>query len=185
MQVQVNSNHIPGSVELHEWVGTTVEDRLERFDDFLTRVEVHVSDENAQKAGADDKRCQIEARPKGHQAVSVTHKAESLQLAVDGAADKMQHALEHLMGKLDTRVLSRMRCSKRNSWKSRTSSTSDPVAPAAGRGVSTRFILFLSPCCRACVLAAGPVYPVARCRSSSCGTVDPTTAQRAGARRLA
>ena len=106
MHVQVNSNHIPGSVELHECVGTTVEDRLERFDDFLTRIEVHISDENAQKAGADDKRCQIEARPKGHQAVSVTHKAESMQLAVDGAAEKMHHALEHLMGKLDSRVLS-------------------------------------------------------------------------------
>lgn len=106
MHVQVNSNHSPGSVELHEWVGTTVEDRLERFDDFLTRIEVHISDENAQKAGADDKRCQIEARPKGHQAVSVTHKAESMQLAVDGAAEKMHHALEHLMGKLDSRVLS-------------------------------------------------------------------------------
>ena len=59
MHVQVNSHHIPGSVELHEWVGSTVEERLERFDDFLTRIEVHVSDENAQKAGADDKRCQI------------------------------------------------------------------------------------------------------------------------------
>ena len=106
MHVQVNSHHIPGSVELHEWVGSTVEERLERFDDFLTRIEVHVSDENAEKAGADDKRCQIEARPKGHQAVSVTHKAESLQLAVDGAAEKMRHALEHLVGKLDTRVLS-------------------------------------------------------------------------------
>ena len=106
MHVQVNSHHIPGSVELHEWVGSTVEERLERFDDFLTRIEVHVSDENAQKAGADDKRCQIEARPKGHQALSVTHKAESLQLAVDGAAEKMRHALEHRMGKLDTKVMS-------------------------------------------------------------------------------
>ncbi|MCQ4314327.1 HPF/RaiA family ribosome-associated protein [Pseudomonas stutzeri] len=106
MHVQVNSQHVHGSVEMHEWVGSTVEERLERFDDFLTRIEVHVSDENAQKAGADDKRCQIEARPKGHQAVSVTHKAESLQLAVDGAAEKMRHALEHLMGKLDAKVLS-------------------------------------------------------------------------------
>lgn len=106
MHVQVNSHHIPGSVELHEWVGSTVEERLERFDEFLTRIEVHVSDENAQKAGADDKRCQIEARPKGHQAVSVTHKADSLQLAVEGAAEKMRHALDHLMGKLDNNVLS-------------------------------------------------------------------------------
>jgi ribosomal subunit interface protein len=106
MHVQVNSQHFPGSGELHEWIGSTIEERLERFDDFLTRVEVHVSDENAQKAGADDKRCQIEARPKGHQALSVTHKAESLQLAIDGAAEKMRHALETLVGKLETKVLS-------------------------------------------------------------------------------
>ena len=36
----------------------------------------------------------------------MTHKAESLQLAVEGAAEKMRHALEHLIGKLDTKVLS-------------------------------------------------------------------------------
>src|SRR5690606_11457954 len=98
--------HIEGSAELQEWVGSAVVERLERFEDFLARVEIHVSDENAQKAGADDKRCQIEVSPKGHQALSVTHKAESLQLAVDGAAEKMRHAIEHLMGRLDARVLS-------------------------------------------------------------------------------
>lgn len=105
MQIQVRSNHIEGSVELQEWVSAAVEDRLGRFDDLLTRVEVHVGDENAQKAGAADKRCQIEARPKGHQPLSVTHKAESLELAVDGAAEKMHNALDHLMGKLDTKVV--------------------------------------------------------------------------------
>lgn len=105
MQIQVRSNHIEGSVELQEWVSAAVEERLGRFDDLLTRVEVHVGDENAQKAGAADKRCQIEARPKGHQPLSVTHKAESLELAVDGAAEKMNNALDHLMGKLDTKVV--------------------------------------------------------------------------------
>ncbi|WP_225775134.1 HPF/RaiA family ribosome-associated protein [Pseudomonas sp. Marseille-Q5115] len=106
MQVQVNSNQVTAGVGLHDWVGSTVEDALERFDDFLTRVEIHVSDENADKAGAQDKRCQIEARPKGHSPISVTHKAEALDLAVQGAADKMCHALEHLMGRLDEPVLS-------------------------------------------------------------------------------
>src|SRR5690606_25903535 len=77
-----------------------------RFEDFLMTVEIHVGDENAQKGGAADKRCQIEARPKGHQPLSVTHKAESLQLAVDGATEKMHNALEHLMGKLDAKVVS-------------------------------------------------------------------------------
>jgi len=106
MQVQVNSNQVTAGVGLHDWVGSAVEDALERFDDLLTRVEVHVSDENAEKSGAQDKRCQIEARPKGHTPVSVTHKAESLDQAVQGAAEKMSHALEHLMGRLDEPVVS-------------------------------------------------------------------------------
>ncbi|MEH6389215.1 MULTISPECIES: HPF/RaiA family ribosome-associated protein [Pseudomonas] len=103
MQVQVNSNHIEGSAQLQEWVGSTVVEQLERFEELLTRVEIHVSDENAQKGGAQDKRCQIEFRPKGHQSMSVSHKAESLHLAVEGAAAKARHALEHLTGKLDAR----------------------------------------------------------------------------------
>ncbi|QJD58376.1 HPF/RaiA family ribosome-associated protein [Pseudomonas sp. gcc21] len=106
MQVQVNSNHIEGSAQLQEWVGSTVVEQLERFEELLTRVEIHVSDENAQKGGAQDKRCQIEFRPKGHHSMSVSHKAESLHLAVEGAAAKARHALEHLTGKLDARPVS-------------------------------------------------------------------------------
>lgn len=106
MQIQVRSNHIEGSAGLHEWIGAAVQDRLDRFEDFLMTVEIHVGDENAQKGGAADKRCQIEARPKGHQPLSVTHKAKSLELAVDGAAEKMHNALGHLMGKLDAKVVS-------------------------------------------------------------------------------
>ncbi|KAB0548028.1 HPF/RaiA family ribosome-associated protein [Pseudomonas argentinensis] len=103
MQVHVNSNHIEGSARLQEWVSASVADRLERYEEFLSRVEVHVSDENGGKGGADDKRCQIEARPKGHQPLSVTHKAESLEQAIEGAAEKMRHALEHLVGKLESK----------------------------------------------------------------------------------
>ncbi len=103
MQVHVNSNHIEGSARLQEWVSGSVADRLERYEEFLSRVEVHISDENGGKNGADDKRCQIEARPKGHQPLSVTHKAESLEQAIEGAAEKMRHALEHLVGKLESK----------------------------------------------------------------------------------
>ncbi|MFW9270458.1 HPF/RaiA family ribosome-associated protein [Pseudomonas sp. D2-30] len=104
MQVQVNSNHIEGSARLQEWVGSTVVDALQRFEDQLARVEIHVSDENAQKGGAADKRCQIEARVQGHSSLSVSHKAESLELAVEGAAEKMLHALDHQIGKLNPAV---------------------------------------------------------------------------------
>ncbi|MGE4407801.1 HPF/RaiA family ribosome-associated protein [Pseudomonas sp.] len=101
MQIQVHSdNHIEGSARLVDWVSASVASKLERFDDELTRVVVHLNDENGEKAGAHDKRCQIEARPKGLQPISVTHKAESLELALDGAVDKLENALNHQFGKL-------------------------------------------------------------------------------------
>jgi len=101
MQIQVHSdNHIEGSARLAEWVSASVADKLDRFDDEVTRVVVHLNDENGVKAGAQDKRCQIEARPKGLQPISVTHKAESLEMAVDGAIGKLNNALQHQFGKL-------------------------------------------------------------------------------------
>lgn len=105
MHIEVNSPHIPGNVELHERVASVVEAHLRRFADALTRIEIHLNDENSHKSGADDQRCQIEVRRKGHQPLSVTHKAESLELAVDGAAEKMHSALDSMMGRLDAKVV--------------------------------------------------------------------------------
>jgi len=101
MQIQVNTdNHIQSSIRLEEWVRTTIESTLDRYDEDLTRIEVHLSDENGDKPGPHDLRCQIEARPKGQPPVSVSHKASSLEQAIEGAATKLNHALEHKFGKL-------------------------------------------------------------------------------------
>ncbi len=101
MQIQVHSdNHIEGSARLADWVSASVASKLERYDDELTRIVVHLNDENGAKAGAQDKRCQIEARPKGLQPISVSHKADALEQAIEGALEKLQHALDHQFGKL-------------------------------------------------------------------------------------
>ncbi|ROL64176.1 ribosomal subunit interface protein [Pseudomonas chlororaphis] len=101
MQIQVHSdNHIQSSIRLEEWVRITIESTLERYEEDLTRVVVHLRDENGGKSGPDDMRCQLEARPKGHQPVSVTHKADTLEQAIDGATVKLESALEHMFGKL-------------------------------------------------------------------------------------
>lgn len=101
MQVLVNSNHsITVTAELEDQIRATVESELTRFDDRLTRVEVHLNDENSTKSGPQDKRCQMEARAKGHDPISVSHKAESLELAINGAATKLGHALAHALDKL-------------------------------------------------------------------------------------
>jgi len=58
MQIQVNSdNHIQSSKRLEEWVRTTIESTLERYEEDLTRVEVHLSDENGDKPDTHDLRC--------------------------------------------------------------------------------------------------------------------------------
>src|SRR5690606_25921977 len=104
MQVQVNNANIEGSVGLQDWVSATVRERLRRFDVLLTRIDVHLSDENGVKAGAKDKRCQMEARPRGLAPISVTHKAPTLTLAVDGAINKMRTALSRATGRLDAHI---------------------------------------------------------------------------------
>lgn len=101
MQVQVNTdNNIQGE-DLATRVGTMVRHALERFGERVTRVEVHLSDENGQKAGDDDKRCLLEARVAGMQPVAVSHQAQTLQQAIDGALDKLKRALESAIGKHD------------------------------------------------------------------------------------
>ncbi|MBU3057741.1 HPF/RaiA family ribosome-associated protein [Pseudomonas indica] len=100
MQVLVNSdNHIDGSAEFADRVQAHLANKLKRFDDHLTRIEVHFNDENSQKGGATDKRCQIEAHIKGRDTVSVTHHAESLNLALDGATEKLGSALARVVDK--------------------------------------------------------------------------------------
>lgn len=102
MQILLNSgNRVGISEALEAHVRANLESELERFGDRLTRIEVHLNDENSGKSGPRDKRCQMEARIKTHDPVSVTHMADSFQLASDGAASKLGHALEHVLGKLD------------------------------------------------------------------------------------
>jgi hypothetical protein len=103
MDVLVNTdNSVEGDAALATEVESTVRHTLDRFSDRLTRLEVHLSDENGDKHGADDKRCLIEARIAGHQPAAVSHNAPDLHRAVVGAADKMKHALDKVFGKLST-----------------------------------------------------------------------------------
>jgi ribosome-associated translation inhibitor RaiA len=73
---------------------------LSRFRERLTRVELHLSDENAHKGGQDDKRCMMEARIKGQQPIVVTNQAASMNEAVSGALDKLKRSVESALERL-------------------------------------------------------------------------------------
>ena len=103
MHIQVNTdNNITGSEELTSRYTSVVEKGLMRFSDRITRVEAHLSDTNSHKQGGADKRCVLEARLNGLDPIAVSHQAESLDLAVNAATDKMKRALDTTLGKLRT-----------------------------------------------------------------------------------
>jgi ribosome-associated translation inhibitor RaiA len=101
MKVQVNcDNQIAMKEPLSTFIEGEVERALERFKDRLTRVEVHVSDENSvTKGGVADKRCVIETRPTGLNPMTTSDSAATVEAAVTGASNKMKRLLESTFGK--------------------------------------------------------------------------------------
>ena len=95
MQIQVNTDdNVAGHEALVHRVETEVNHTLGRFSDHITRVEVHLSDEDSDKSGSNDKRCLMEARLTARQPVAVSHQAGSLDEAFSGAAEKLKRSLE-------------------------------------------------------------------------------------------
>jgi len=106
MKIQINTDkNITGTQALSDTLEGIITKSLSRFSDRLSRVEVHLSDENsAEKTSqAPDKRCMLEARIEGQQPTSVTHTGSGIEEATTGAAQKMQRALDSHFGKLAKR----------------------------------------------------------------------------------
>jgi ribosome-associated translation inhibitor RaiA len=104
MQIQFNTDDgVQGTEGLRAKVEAEVRASLDRFAEDLTRIEIHLTDENQAKGGERDKRCMIEARPRGGAPLAVTHHGATLEEAWEGAAGKMERALDHHFGKLGAR----------------------------------------------------------------------------------
>ncbi|MDO8876299.1 MAG: HPF/RaiA family ribosome-associated protein [Pseudolabrys sp.] len=100
MQIQVNTDaNIKGRDNLVRQIEAEINTALSQFSDQITRVEVHLSDENAVKSGLADKRCLMEARPAGRQPIAVSHEGATLEEAYSGAAMKLRSSLESTLGR--------------------------------------------------------------------------------------
>ena len=101
MKIQLNTDkNIQGDESVAGHVDTTVNNALAHFRNQITRVEVHLSDLNANKAGTHDKRCVMEARLESRNPVAVTHDADTVREAINGAAQKLHRLLDSSLGKL-------------------------------------------------------------------------------------
>ena len=103
MNIQLNTdNNITGSEALSQAVEELIGTSLTRFAEQITRVEVHLTDENSHKPGQNDKRCLLEARLEGMQPIAVTEHGDTQIQAVKGAIDKLKSALDTATGRLRT-----------------------------------------------------------------------------------
>jgi ribosome-associated translation inhibitor RaiA len=101
MQINI---HTDKTIERHQGlddhVQSVVEAAVQRFGEHITRVEVHLSDDNSQKSADGGNRCMLEARVTGYQPVAVSHHDANLHMAIGGAADKLKRAIDSALGRL-------------------------------------------------------------------------------------
>ena len=98
MLITINTDHnIEGGESLSAHVSEVVEHALRHQSGHVTRVEVHLADDNSPI----EMSCMMEARLEHHQPLSVSHTGSNIHQAIEGAAEKLAHVLEHTLGKLD------------------------------------------------------------------------------------
>ncbi len=101
MNIQINIGHnIQSNETLIAKFRSIIESSLSRVSDHITKVEIHLKDEDGDKKGKNDKRCMIEARLKGMKPIAVTNNADTQEQAVTGAVDKLKSSLDTIKGRL-------------------------------------------------------------------------------------
>lgn len=91
MTIQLNTDkNLTIHQEYEEKIQNQLNEGLSRYNDLITRLEVHLSDENGSKDGLEDKRCLLEARISGKDPVAVTNLGNTYDLAITGALTKIK-----------------------------------------------------------------------------------------------
>lgn len=100
MIIQFNTdNHVKGSETKAGAFTEQIKKELNRFSAHLTRIEVHLSDEDGAASGPNTKRCKLEARLEGKKPIAVSEDASSEGQALTGAINKLKSALDTVVGK--------------------------------------------------------------------------------------
>ncbi len=101
MTIQINTDKtISGEKRSEDFFTSQIAEALQRFESHITRIEVHLKDENGKKDGFNNISCLIEARLEGRQPIAITNQANTLDLAVTGAIDKIKTAIGSILGKI-------------------------------------------------------------------------------------
>lgn len=98
MIIQFNTDKNIEWNERHQtFFSSEIADDLRIYESHITRIEVHLKDENGKKEGVNDKNCLMEARVEGRQPIAVSNQADTIELAVAGATDKLKASLKKII----------------------------------------------------------------------------------------
>jgi len=101
MKIQLNTDkNIHGTEKLESLVSERINHSLKQFAENITRIEVHLSDQNGHKTGADDIQCKIESSIEGLQPVVVISNNSSKEKAGSTRSGKMKSFLTTITGKI-------------------------------------------------------------------------------------
>lgn len=101
MTIQLNTDkNLTIHQEYEDKIHSQIKAALSRFSDLITRIELHLSDENGSKDGLEDKRCLIEAKVSSKEPIAVCSFGKNYDLAIAGALTKLKSTLETVAGKM-------------------------------------------------------------------------------------
>ncbi|MCA1248578.1 HPF/RaiA family ribosome-associated protein [Massilia sp. MS-15] len=101
MQINVNTDRtITNRQGLDEHVEGVVRGAIDRFNDHITSVEVHLSNENREKGADGGNSCMMEARVRGYQPIVVHEHSDDLRQSIKNAGGKLARALDSAIGRL-------------------------------------------------------------------------------------
>ena len=94
MTIQFNSAHsVNANEKLKAPIIAILSEKLNRFSGHISRLDVHLSDENGNKEGFTDKRCLLEAHIDGAQPIITKNHANTYELAAEGAVSILKTSL--------------------------------------------------------------------------------------------
>jgi len=103
MTIQFNTDKtINGDERNQDFFTSQIAEELDLYQSHVTRIEVHLSDENGDKGGMNHIRCLLEARLEGKQPIVVSDQADTVELAVSGAIDKLKNSLKTIFGRIQS-----------------------------------------------------------------------------------
>lgn len=105
MKIQFNTDKtISGDERQQKYFTSLMDEELKKYQSHISRIEVHLSDQNGKKEGVNDILCLLEARLEGRQPMAVSHQDDTVELAVSGAIEKLKNALETVIGRLQNHL---------------------------------------------------------------------------------